>query len=220
MVQVIGLGAGGHAKVVVEILKLNNEFEVVGLLDESNDKIGKEVAGVSVIGNDALLPGLLAKGVRHAFVGVGTVGRQSSESNRRIELYEKLSQLGFDVVQAIHPTAIISDSAEIGLGATIMAGVVINADARIGDNVIINTGAIVDHDCIVGNHAHIATGACLSGGVRVGEGTHIGAGAVIRQDINIGTNSVVGAGAVVVNDVPDNVVVMGVPAKIHKGTAI
>ena len=216
MVQVIGLGAGGHAKVVVEILKLNNELEVRGLLDECNDKVGKEVAGVSVIGNDALLPELFAKGVRHACVGVGSVG----QGNRRIELYEKLRQLGFDVVQAIQPTAVISDSVEIGLGATIMAAVVINADARIGDNVIINTGAIVDHDCIIGNHAHIATGACLSGGVKVGDGTHIGAGAVIRQDINVGKNSVVGAGAVVVNDVPDNVVVMGVPAKIHKGTAI
>ena len=216
MVQVIGLGAGGHAKVVIEILKLNNEFSVVGLLDERGDKAGVEVAGIPILGNDSMLPELLARGIHHAFIGVGTVG----QGNRRPQLFQTLHAFGFNLVSAVHPSAIISASAQIGAGPTIMAGVVINAGARIGDNVIVNTGAIVDHDCVIGDHSHIATGACLSGMVRVGEGTHIGAGAVVRQEISIGKNSVVGAGAVVVDDVPDNVVVVGVPAKVYKGTLV
>ena len=214
MVQVIGLGAGGHAKVVIEILKLNNKFDVVGLLDECGDKTGAEVGGVQVLGSDSMLPELYARGIRHAFIGVGTVG----QGNRRPQLYETLRTLGFNLVTAIHPRATISGSAQIGAGPTIMAGAVINAGARIGDNVIVNTGAIIDHDCVIGDHSHIATGACLSGAVKVGEGVLVGAGAIVRQEISIGTNSVVGAGAVVVKDVPDNVVVVGVPAKVQKGT--
>jgi sugar O-acyltransferase (sialic acid O-acetyltransferase NeuD family) len=216
MVQVIGLGTGGHAKVVIEILKLNKQIEIVGLLDESDEKVGTELAGLPILGNDSLLADLHARGVCQAFIGVGTVGH----SNRRPELFDTLRSLGFEVISAIHPTAIISASAQIGSGATIMAGVVINAGAHIGDNVIINTGAIVDHDCIIGNHTHIATGACLSGGVIVGNATHIGAGAVIRQEISIGRNSVVGAGAVVVNNVPDDVVVIGIPARAYRETTI
>lgn len=216
MTDVIGLGAGGHAKVVIEILKVNNQFNVIGLLDESDDKVGTKLEGISILGKDSLLPDLYARGVRHAFIGVGTVGH----GNRRSMLYETLRQLGFNMISAIHPTAIISSSAQLGVGPTIMAGAVINSGARIGENVIVNTGAIVDHDCVIGDHCHIATGACLSGAVRVGDGTHIGAGAVVRQDISIGKNSVVGAGAVVVDNIPDNVVVIGVPAKVYKETQI
>ena len=216
MTEVIGLGAGGHAKVVIEILKLNNEFQIIGLLDERNDKVGTELAGVPILGKDSLLPDLYARGVRHAFIGVGTVGR----GNRRPTLYETLQRLGFNMISAIHPTVIISAWAKLGSGPTIMAGAVINTGVHIGDNVIVNTGAIIDHDCVIGNHCHIATGACLSGTVKVGEGAHIGAGAVVRQEISIGKNSVVGAGAVVVDDVPDNVVVVGVPAKVYKGTSV
>jgi sugar O-acyltransferase (sialic acid O-acetyltransferase NeuD family) len=216
MVEVIGLGAGGHAKVVIEILKLNSEFTIVGLLDEHGDKAAPEVAGIPVVGNDAMLPELFARGIRHAFIGVGTVGH----ANRRPELYEHLRRLGFDLVSAIHPSAIISASVHLGAGPTIMAGAVINAGTQVGNNVIVNTGAIIDHGCVIGDHSHIATGACLSGGVTVGQGSHVGVGAVVRQEISIGNYSVVGAGAVVVNDVPDNVVVVGVPAKIHKRTSV
>ena len=214
MVEVVGLGAGGHAKVVIEILKLNNEYAIVGLLDERSEKAGTEVAGIPILGDDSMISDLHARGIHHAFIGVGTVGH----GNRRPQLYESLRTQGFTLVAAIHPSAVISPSAQLGAGPTIMAGAVINAGALIGDNVIVNTGAIVDHDCIIGDHSHVATGACLSGAVKVGKGAHIGVGAVVRQAISIGSNSVVGAGAVVINDVPDNVVVVGVPAKIYKGT--
>lgn len=216
MTEVIGLGAGGHAKVVVEILRLNNEIKVIGLLEDSDDKVGTELAGVAILGKESLLPDLFARGVLHAFIGVGTTGH----GNRRPMLYKNLRGLGFNIISAIHPTAIISASAQLGSGPTIMAGAVVSSEVRIGDNVIVNTGAIVDHDCVIGDHSHIATGACLSGGVRVGDGTLIGAGAVVRQYISIGKNSIVGAGAVVVNDIPDNVVVIGIPAKVYKETQI
>ena len=210
--RVIGLGAGGHAKVVIEILRLIGGYEFVGLLDPKQDIWGTEVLGVSVLGDDSLLPELYDQGVRYAFIGLGSVG----DTRPRGQLYEKACHQGFQIVQAIHPQAIIAPSVEIGHGPTIMAGAVINAAARLGDNVIVNTGAIIEHDCIIGDHVHIATGARLASTVRVGKGAHVGVGASVRQCICIGRDAIVGAGAVVVNDVPDNVVVAGVPARILK----
>lgn len=211
--QVIGLGAGGHAKVVIEILRLIGGYELVGLLDPREELWNTDVIGVTILGNDDFLPELYNQGIRHAFIGLASV----ADTRPRRQLYEKARQQGFQIVNAIHPQAIISSSVEIGYGPTIMAGAVINAAARLGDNVIVNTGAIIEHDCVIGDHVHIASGARLAGSVHVGEGTHIGLGTSIRQCIHIGRNAIVGAGAVVVDDVPDNVMVMGVPAGILKG---
>lgn len=210
MLQVIGLGAGGHAKVVIEILQLMGGYEFAGLLDPKQELWDTRVSGVPVLGNDELLSKLYAQGVRHAFIGLGTIG----DTRPRRELYEKARSYGFQIVRAIHPQAIISSSAVIGDGPTVMAGAIINANARLGDNVIINTGAIVEHDCIIDDHVHIATGARLASTVHVGEGSHVGLGASIRQCIRIGRHAIIGAGAVVIDDVPDNVVVVGVPAQI------
>jgi len=214
MIRVVGLGAGGHAKVVIEILRLTGDYKLVGLLDPKQELWGTEVLGVPVLGDDDLLAELYDRGVGHAFIGLGTVG----DTRPRRRLYEKANRHGFQIVRAIHPQAVIAPSVEIGHGPTIMACAVINAAARLGDNVIINTGAIIEHDCVIGDHVHIATGARLASNVYVGEGTHIGIGASIRQCVHIGRNAIVGAGAVVVDDVPDNVVVVGVPARILRRT--
>lgn len=210
MIRVVGFGAGGHAKVVIEILRSMQEYEIVGLLEPRQESWGTKVLGVEVLGDDSMMGELKARGIDHAFIGVGTVG----DAQPRRQLYEKVSGLGFRIVPAIHAAAIVSSSAKIGDGPTIMAGAIVNADAVIGNNVIVNTGAIVEHDCVIGDHAHIATGARLAGGVQVGPGAHIGAGAVVRQEIRIGEGAIVGAGAVVVRDVPDGTTVIGVPARI------
>ncbi|MGD8813804.1 MAG: acetyltransferase [Anaerolineales bacterium] len=208
--KLIGLGAGGHAKVVIEILQLKGEHELVGLLDPKQELWNSELLGIPVLGNDDLLAELYDRGVRGVFIGLGTVG----ENNPRRNLFLDAKEHGYQIVPAIHPQAVLSPSARVGEGLTMMAGAVVNAATSLGDNVIINTGAIVDHDCVIGNHVHIATGARLASSVQVDEGVHIGLGASIRQSIHIGRNSVVGAGAVVVDDVPENVVVVGIPAHI------
>ena len=210
--RVIGLGAGGHAKVVIEILRLLGNYEFAGLLDPKPELRGTDLLGVRVLGDDTLLAELFQQDVRYAFIGLGTVG----DTNPRKRLYEEAQRVGFKVARAVHPQAVISQSAQMGDGPTVMAGAVINAATCVGDNVIVNTGAIVEHDCVIGNHAHIATGARLAGGVRVGEGAHIGIGASIRQGINISRNAIVGAGAVVIDDVPEGATVVGVPAKVLK----
>ncbi len=210
MTPVVGFGAGGHAKVVIEIIRCLPEFEIVGLLASDAELKGTKVLGIEVLGDDSLMAELKGRGVQHAFLGVGSVG----DATPRRQLYEKATGFGFELVRAIHPAAVVSASATIGAGPAIMAGAVINANAVIGKNVIVNTGAIVEHDCIVGDHCHVATGARLAGGVHVGAGAHIGLGAMVRQEIRIGEGAIVGAGAVVVRDVPSGTTVVGVPARI------
>ena len=209
-ITVVGLGAGGHAKVVVEILRLMDGIEIVCLLDRNAALWGTELVGVPVLGGDDLLLGLRQKGVRGVFVGVGATG----EVGPRRGLYRMARSQGFELVTAIHPAAVVSTSARLGCGGTVMAGAIINADARLGENVIVNSGAIVEHDCVVGDHVHIAPGAKLASGVHVGDGSHVGLGAVVLQGRRVGCNAVIGAGAVVVRDVPDDVVVTGVPARV------
>jgi sugar O-acyltransferase (sialic acid O-acetyltransferase NeuD family) len=209
MIKVVGLGAGGHARVMLEILAGNSELEIVGLLTATAEERGTIVLGVPVLGDDQLLPGLIAKGVAAAFIGVGSTG----QSARRRELYDRAIGLGLRVVAAVHPSAILSPSADLGASPTIMAGVIVNAGARLGVNVILNTGAIVEHDVRIGDHCHVAPGARIGGDVRIGNGSHIGLGAAVRQGQRIGAGVVIGAGAVVVDDVPDGAVVAGVPAR-------
>jgi sugar O-acyltransferase (sialic acid O-acetyltransferase NeuD family) len=208
--RVVGLGAGGHAKVVLDILAFHEEFQVVGLTDADPAMVGKRILGVPILGTDELLPGLRAEGVRGAFIGVGSVG----DCQTRRQLFELACTLGFQMIDIIHPDATVARSVRMGQGSTIMAQVALNPDIVLGDNVIVNTGAQLDHDCQVGDHVHVAPGAHISGGVRIGPCAHIGVGATIIQGLQIGAGVIVGAGAVVLHDVPPNVTVVGVPARI------
>ncbi len=205
MKRVVGVGAGGHARVVIDILRLAGEVELVGLLDASPEIWGYEVEGVKVLGDDSLLAVLYRQEITSALIGLGSSG--STAERRRA--YKMVKKLGFEVVQAIHPRATIARSAILGEGACVMAGAIVNPGALLGENVVVNTGAIVDH-------VFIGTGAHLAGAVRVGEGAHIGVGASVRQGIRIGRGAIVSAGAAVVDDVPDKAVVAGVPARALK----
>jgi sugar O-acyltransferase (sialic acid O-acetyltransferase NeuD family) len=209
-IKVIGLGAGGHAKVVIEILRHNNLYELVGLLDPSPKLFDNHVLDIPVLGGDDLLPELLGKGIRSFFMGLGSIG----DSRPRQRLFDLACQHELKPVHVIHPQSIISASAEFGEGIAVMASAVINACVRLGANVIVNTGAIVEHDCIIGDHVHIATGAKLASTIKIGNGAHIGAGATVLQRVRVGENAIVGAGAVVTSDVPANETVVGCPAHI------
>lgn len=210
MIKVVGIGAGGHAKVVIDILNLMKEYELVGLLDPNRSLWETTVLGVPIIGDDSLLIQLQKNGVGLAFIGVGS----AADTAPRKQIYQNATANGFKIVDAIHPTAVIASSAKFGSGTTVMAGAIINPGTELGDNVIINTSSVIEHDCMIRDHAHIATGARLAGTVTVGQGAHVGVGAVVRQGLNIGEHSIVGAGAVVVKDVEPNTTVVGVPARV------
>lgn len=207
--RAIGIGAGGHAKVLLEALQMRGDVDVVGLLDADRELHGTTVLGVKVLGGDELLDKLRREGVTHAFIGVG--GTRDNTPRRR--LYDIGRNAGLKFLDVIHPSAVVSPSATLGEGVAICPGAIVGAGARLGDDVIVNSGAIVEHDCLVANHSHIASGAVLAGGVVVGESAHVGAGASVRQGVRIGRAAIVAMGAAVITDVPDGVTVAGVPAK-------
>ncbi len=205
---IVILGAGGHARVLIELIKLVNVYEIYGIVDPLLDK-GSRVEGIRILGGDEVLQEIINRGINNVCIGVGSV----KDTRTRKGLYEKCKSMGFNIPYLIHPTAYVSKTAKISEGCQIMAGVIIQTKTFIGNNVVVNTGAIIEHDCHIENHVFIAPGAVISGGVKIGEGSFIGSGAIIIQGIKIGKNAVVAAGAVVVRDVPDGTVVKGVPTK-------
>lgn len=203
---VIIIGAGGHAKVVLDILLLIGT-EVLGFSDLDSAKAGQSVHGCPILGDDETVlrndpvSVLLAN-------GVGSVG----DMRARKAVFDKYSSKGYGFMMVIHPTAIVSPRSDIGPGVQIMAGAIVQVDSVISDNCIVNTGAIVEHDCHIGAHVHLAPGVTLSGDVTVGAGSHVGTGATIMQGVRIGRRCTVAAGAVVISDIDDDTRVAGVPA--------
>lgn len=204
------LGAGGHARVLIEAIRASGAAQLYGILDPEQGRWGQTMLDVPILGGDELLERMAAEGVRYFVVGLGSTGNSAA----RQRLFKMGQDQGLQPLTVIHPTCIHSSSAVIGPGSQLLAGSIVNTGAVIGKNVIINCGAIVEHDCRLEDHVHIATGAMLAGTVHVGLGAHVGVGAAVRQRVEIGEAAVVGAGAAVVADVPPWTVVVGVPARV------
>lgn len=209
MIPLIVFGAGGHAKVVLDVLERMGMYRIVGLLDDSVELQGASHAGYQVIGSQANFPDMRKQGADRLIVALG-------DNERRRLVFEAAERAGFTMTSAIHPSAHIGARVKIGGGTLVVAGVVVNADAEIGANVIVNTGATVDHDCRIGAHVHLSPGVHLAGRVSVGELSHVGIGAVVLPNLHIGKRCIVGAGAVVRENLPDGVVAVGNPARIIK----
>ena len=204
---VIMLGAGGHAKVLLDTL-IDQRANVIGILDQNPRGAG--LFEIPIIGTDDDIKNYSPTAVE-LVNGLGSINVVGA----RMHIFKKFKALGYNFRSVIHPTAIVSTRAQLGEGVQIMAGAVVNAGSNIGDNAIINTSTSIDHDCQLAAHVHIAPGCVLSGGVTVGKGTHIGTGSSIIQGITIGQNVLIGAGSVVVRDIPDNVKAFGVPARVR-----
>lgn len=200
------LGAGGHARVIVSVLRLLQVHPAGCVAPEAPD--ANWYSEIPWLGTDRELSKRDPATTR-LVSGVG--GTRSNERRQRI--FEFGKSLGFRFHTVLHPRAIVAEGAVIEEGAVVMAGAIIQVGCTIGRNAIINTGAIVDHDCVIGAHAHIAPGVRLSGNVSVGRGTHIGTGASVIQGITIGESALLAAGCVAIDDVPDRAAVAGVPAR-------
>lgn len=206
-VDVLVVGGGGHAKVVIEILaSLPLLFRPSAVTDTDPGLLGGAVLGVPVAGDDGAWEQVAQSGVRHAVVAIG-------DNQLRLKLAARLVVRGFTLITAVHPSAWVSPSAELGPGTVVMPGATINACARVGASVIVNTNSSVDHDCEVGDGCHVAPGAHLGGCVRLGRGVMIGLGASVIPGVTVGSGTTIGSGAVVVRDIPSGVVAVGVPAR-------
>ncbi|MNX97894.1 putative acetyltransferase EpsM [compost metagenome] len=205
--EVLLLGAGGHARVIIDTLQCLG-VSILGVLDAAVEMHGQSILGVPVLGGDDLLADFSPSSVE-LVNGLGSIANTTA----RRGLFHRQKSQGFRFSTVVHPSAVVSPQAQLLEGAQVMAGAVIQTGCRIGVNVLVNTGALVDHDCTIGDHVHLAPGVTLSGGVEIGDGVHVGTGATIIQGRHIGNESLVAAGAVVVDHVAMKTLVMGVPAR-------
>jgi sugar O-acyltransferase (sialic acid O-acetyltransferase NeuD family) len=188
-------GASGHAMVIMDILKANG-ISIQGLVDDNPER--NELLGYPVF-----------HGKTDAFPLIISIG--NNKIRKKIaETYP--AEFG----TAVHPSAIVSEHAEIGEGTVVMQGAIIQTCAKVGKHCIINTGASVDHECQIEDYVHVSPHATLCGNVHVGEGTWIGAGTTVIQGVKIGKWCMVGAGSVVTKDIPDGVLAVGNRCKIIK----
>lgn len=204
------LGAGGHARVLAEIL-LDQGNSVLGATDVQAPIIGVHTTDLLYLGNDEAVFAHPADSIL-LVNGVGSVGPIAA----RRALYRRFVEAGYRFASVRHPSAVVSPSARLGAGHQILATAVVATGAQLGDNVLVNTRAVVEHDCTVGDHCHIASGAVVCGGVHIDAGVHVGAGATVNQGIRIGTGAVIASGSVVIADVPPHTLVAGVPARAKR----
>ncbi len=200
--ELVIVGAGGHAKVVIEALKVSDHNCRIVSVDEDNSKVGIRLLSdisIQLLADWSQLPSDY-----HVAIGHNRVRRKMSDAARKFNK---------QALTIIHPSAQVSPSASLAEGCFIAALSVIAAEAQIDDACIINHGSVIDHDCSIGAYTHVAPNVTLGGGVKLGRECLIGAGATVLPGVKIGHNVVVGAGAVVTRDVADNKTVIGIPAR-------
>ena len=201
--NVIFVGAGGHARVVLDAFLMSSSTDSSAVLADDNSSLwGTTLLGRPVIGSigKVFSPG------SHFHVGIG------NNSTRR-HLMNSLLNKGGKPISVNHPTSQISSFATLLGGCFTAAGSIIAPMCHLGVSVIVNHGAIIDHDCSIGDFSHVAPNATLGGAVHVGSNVLVGAGATILPGVSIGDDSIVGAGAVVHRNVPSRQVVVGIPAR-------
>lgn len=201
---VIIIGGGGHAKVLLEILRIMS-IKVIGVTEKEQ---GNCKIDLPFLGQDEIIFSYLPEELL-LVNGIGSTG----DNNIRKKVYDRFTSVGYEFMTLVHPSAIIAKDVVLNKGVQVMAGGIIQPGSFIGENTIINTKASIDHDCIVGKNIHIAPGVTISGNVRIAEDVHIGTGATIIQNVSIDKSSIVGAGSVVTKDIGSRKTVVGVPAK-------
>lgn len=211
MSSIVIVGAGGHAREVLEILismeSHGQSVEVVGFVDDNPQLHDREINGVPVLGGIQWLVREQSRVEVICAIGAPDV---------RCELVERIADLGYRFASAISPYALISPHARIGQGVMIFPNTVIGPNVSVGNHAILNVGATVSHDSLVGDFCTINPSAHLAGNVHLGAKSSVGMGANVIQGVSIGCRTVIGAGAVVVRDLPPSVTAVGVPARVIK----
>ncbi len=206
--KILIIGAGGHAKVIVDIIKKENKFEILGFLDNSLKK-GKKILGYEVLGNEDDINLLMSK--QNVFGGIIAIGDNYSRSL----LAKKIKKLckEFKFINCIHPMSSIAFDVTLGEGNVVMAGATINTSSKIGNHCILNTNSSIDHDNNLQNFSSLAPNSVTGGNVIVGKFSAIGIGATIQQNISIADNCIVGASSLVNKNTKSDSVYYGVPAR-------
>jgi sugar O-acyltransferase (sialic acid O-acetyltransferase NeuD family) len=196
--SIVLLGAGGHAKMIYDIIRGQNQFSIIGCT--SNEIEGKFLFDVPILGkDDNVLQDLFDKGIRMAVISFASL----SNPILRLKSYYKLKEIGYFLPPIIHPKALIEPSARISEGCQIMAGAIIGSDVNVGPLSIVNSGSIISHDCKIGTNVHLTPSSVLAGGVTIGDNAIIGMNSSIYINVKIGENVVVNNGVQIFKDIDD-----------------
>ncbi len=210
MKKIVILCAGDFGKEIAWLIEDINAmyptYELMGFLDDDEEKIGKEYNGYKCIGKISNLSTLAEK-----YDICATIATQ--ESRFRKKFVEENSEF-HNWETLIHPSANISKTSRLGSGCVVCANCNISVNTTLGDHCILNLGVTIGHDCEISDYVSFMSGAIISGHVVVGESAYFGSNSTVVPGKKIGANSKVGAGSVVIRNVKENVTVMGVPAKV------
>lgn len=206
--DLIVLGGGGHARVVIQAAQSRGEWNVVGYVDPNKRDASR--LGTRYLGEDAAKVALDPAFANCRFVlGVGS----TFEARVRREIVQQSRVPAGRWATVVHARAVVSPTATLGPGTVVLAGALVNAGASVGAHAIVNSGAILEYDSVLGAFVHAAPAVVVAARARIGEGAYLGIGCRIRERLTLGENVKVGMGAVVLRSVPDGRVVIGVPAK-------
>ena len=197
--KVIIVGAGSTAQGVASILLSDRNFQVVGFTDKDNKSKGKKILDIEVIGSHDLLRDLFASGIHGAVVAIGY------DNNLRERHFHRLREIGFEMVSAVHPSALIDRSANIGGGVVISPGCIISPMVKIEQNTILAPGVIIGAETQIADNVYIGIGCNISGGTFIKRNAFLSAGCSVAPFVTVGKNSKIKPGTSVVKNVPDKV---------------
>ena len=188
MNRLVLIGAGGHARSIIDLVESTNAWEIIGLIGQSHE-IGSFVLNYPVLGTDSILEDVY-KDCSHALLSIG----QLTSSNLRRRLVSSLSDIGFDFPVIVSPHAVVSTHASLGDGTTVGHNCVINSSASIGSHCIINSCSLIEHDVVIDSFCHVSTGVIINGGTSIGSDSFIGSGSILREGLSLPVESIVSAG--------------------------
>jgi sugar O-acyltransferase (sialic acid O-acetyltransferase NeuD family) len=209
MENIVLFGGGNQSHYTIDIIEKENKYKIVGIIDSINE-IGSIKYGYKILGREENLKQIINE--YEVYGGVISIG----ENWTRYYVHEKIISMvpNFKFVNAIHPSVIIGNTTEMGVGIVAMAGCIFNPKSKIGDFTFFATGAQVEHDNIISDFASISAGSITGGYVKIGKYSAITLGVTVLDRLEIGDNTVVGAGSLVIKSLPDDVLAYGNPAKI------
>ncbi|EMF80400.1 sugar O-acyltransferase, sialic acid O-acetyltransferase NeuD family [Leptospira weilii serovar Topaz str. LT2116] len=196
--KIILVGAGGHTRSCIDVIESEGKYSILGLIG-SQEEVGTNILGYEVIGTDQDLE-KLKQDCKNAMVTVG----QIKDSSLRIQIFQRLKILGFNLPIIVSPIAHFSRYSTIGEGSIIMHHAIVNSNVQVGKNCVINSKVLLEHDVKIGDYCHISTGSVLNGEVVVGEASFIGSGSVIKEAVKIGSHCVVAMASKVIRNLPDH----------------
>ena len=210
MEKIIIIGASGHAKVIIDAIEVDGQYNIHGYIDSYKPQ-GKKILNYSILGSEDIIPELINKGINKGVIAIG-------DNYKRAKMAKKILKIApnFQFISVIHPSAVVSKYVSIGRGSVILAGAIVDVDSKVGDFCIINNTANLGHDSTMENYSSLAPNTSTGGAVFIGKYTAVSIGANVLQSIHVGEHTIIGAGALVTNDIDSYKVAYGIPAKAKR----